>query len=206
VPEFTDTNLFDANRFAGYDRVETGPRVSYGLRGQLQMEGDKYIDWLFGQHYRAETDRNFPFSNDLDDHFSDYVGKVGIAYLPFDVAYRFRLDRETLSAKRNEVDATVNYERLLLSGTYISLQNDPVLATREELAGAASLALDDRWTWGIGGRQDLELDQITAASTSLTFKNECTYLSGVLGREYTRDRDVKPTTTFLFRVAFKNLE
>ena len=34
VPEFTDTNLFSEDRFAGYDRVETGPRVNYGLRGQ----------------------------------------------------------------------------------------------------------------------------------------------------------------------------
>lgn len=206
VPEFTDTNLFSANRFAGYDRVETGPRVSYGLRGHAQLFSDKYIDWLFGQHYRVETDRNFPFSNDLTDHFSDYVGKLGIAYLPIDLAYRFRLDREDLAPKRNELDASVNYYPVTLSATYLSLSNDPVLATKEELTGTATLNLTKEWQWMITSRRDLELDQITSVNTGLTFKNECTYMTGVLGKEYTRDRDVKPTTTFLFRIALKNLE
>ncbi|MFW0777722.1 MAG: LPS-assembly protein LptD [Rickettsiales bacterium] len=206
VPEFTDSNLFDSNRFSGYDRIESGPRVSYGMRGQAQLFSDKYIDWLFGQHYRVDTDRNFPFSNDLDDHFSDYVGKVGIAYLPFDVSYRFRLDKETLSAKRNEVDASFSYNPVTLTTAYLSLKNDPVLATREEIYGRAAVWLTDQWQWDVRGRRDLNLDQITSASTSLTFKNECTFFTGVLGKEYTRDRDVKPTTSFLFRIALKNLE
>lgn len=206
VPEFTDSNLFSANRFAGYDRIESGPRMSYGMRGQAQFYSDKYVDWVFGQHYRMEADRNFPFSNDLDDHFSDYVGKIAMHYMPFDVAYRFRLDKEDLTAKRSEVDASANYYPLTLSGSYLSLTNDPILANKEEIYGAAGLNLTPEWQWTVGGRYDLELEQITSTSTGLIFKNECTYFTSVLGREYTRDRDVKPTTSFIFRVSLKNLE
>ena len=31
--EFSDDNLFDDNHFSGYDRVEGGARVNYGVRG-----------------------------------------------------------------------------------------------------------------------------------------------------------------------------
>jgi len=206
VPEFTDTNLFSDNRFAGYDRIENGPRMSYGLRGQTQFFTDKYVDWLIGQHYRMEADRNFPFSNDLNDHFSDYVGKLAMHYLPFDIAYRFRLDKENLAAKRNEVDASVNYYPVTLTGSYLSLKNDPVLATKEEISGAATVNLTEQWAWTTGSRYDMELAQISSVNTGLTFKNECTYFTSVLGKEFIRDRDVKPTTTFLFRISLKNLE
>ncbi len=94
VPEFTDTNLFSDDRFAGLDRIETGPRLSYGLRGQAQVFSDKYIDWLVGQHYRVDSDPNFPIATNPDSHFSDYVGKVGVTYQPVTLAYRFRLDKD----------------------------------------------------------------------------------------------------------------
>lgn len=205
VPEFTDINLFSENRFAGYDRVENGPRASYGLRGQAQF-GSKYIDWLVGQHYRIDNDRSFPFSNDLGSHSSDYVGKIGVDYKPIYVAYRTRLDRETLAPKRNEVDATLNSEYVTMSGSYLSLRNDPVLDTKEEIVGTLGLNATENWTLFINGRRDLKLNQITSTALGLTFKNECTNITGLVGKEYTRDRDVKPDTTFLFRIALKNLE
>ncbi|MCE2927615.1 MAG: LPS assembly protein LptD [Rickettsiales bacterium] len=206
VPEFTDTNLFEANRFAGYDRIETGTRVSYGLRSQLQFAEGYVVDGLIGQHYRGETDRNFPFSNDLDSHFSDYVGKLGVSLAPFDIAYRFRLDKDDFSPQRNEVDANFFYRRLSLTGNYLMLNDDPILSDKEEISGTATLGLTSEWQWFVTSRRDIETDFTSAASTGLTFKNECTYFTTVIGREFTRDRDIEPTTTFLFRIALKNLE
>ena len=206
VPEFTDTNLFDANRFTGYDRVETGPRLSYGLRSQFQFADGAAIHGLIGQHYRTQADRNFPFSNDLNDKLSDYVGKVGLDAAPFTVAYRFRLDKETLSPQRHEVDSALTYGPLTLSGNYLMLSNDPILANKEEISGTGVVNLTDEWQWFVTSRRDIETSFTPSASTGITFKNECTYITTMIGREFTRDRDIEPTTTFLFRIALKNLE
>ncbi len=205
VPEFTDTNLFSHNRFAGYDRIESGPRISYGLRGQAQVMGNKYVDWLFGQHYRMVTDQNFPFSNELVSHFSDYVGKIGVAVSPFNVAYRFRLDKDELSPKRSEVDASFSYYPLTVSAAYLSLKNDPVLASKEQIIGTATVNLTEHWAWNATGNRDLLLDHLVSVATGLTYADECTNVSGIVGREFTRDRDIEPSTTFLFRIALKNL-
>ncbi len=205
VPEFTDTNLFAKNRFAGYDRIEDGPRMSYGMRGQAQFYEDKYVDWMFGQHYRVGNDRDFPFSNELASHFSDYVGKVGLTYQPFGIAYRFRLDKDEFTPKRSEVDGYFNMYPVSAYVSYLSLTNDPILSTKEEIYGGTSINLSKKWILSLQGRQDLELDQVTSTSAGLTYANECTNIVTTIGREYTQDRDIKSSTTFLVRVMLKNL-
>lgn len=206
LPEFTDTNLFSSERFAGLDRVETGPRLSYGMRGQAQLYTDKFIDWLLGQQYRVNNDPNFPISNDLSSHFSDYVGKVGIAYDPFSFAYRFRVDKDNLSSSRSEFDAGYNYYPLSMSASYLSLQNDPILANTEIITGATTLNLTRQWSWTVGGTRDLRLDQTLTTYTGLGFKNECVNVTTMVGKDYTSLLDIKPSLTFWFKVSLKNLD
>ena len=206
VPEFTDSNLFSTDRFAGLDRIESGPRVAYGLRGQAQIHQDKYVDWLVGQAWRMENDQNFPLSNDTESHFSDYVGKVGLAYQPFALAYRFRLDRENLTMRRSEVDGSVNYYPIMLALSYVQLKNDPILANKENIGASLAVNLTHEWTWHTSASADLDLNETTSAATGLTYKNECTEIVTLLGREYVRDRDFEPSTNFLFRISLKNLE
>jgi LPS-assembly protein len=206
VPEFNASNLFNPNRFSGYDRVETGAQMSYGLRGQAQIYSNKYIDWLFGQHYHRDTASNFPFSNDKDSNFSDFVGKIGLNYDPFSIAYRVRLDKDSLAFNQNEVTGTINYYPVVISTSYLSLKNDPTLQNKEEIAGSLGINLTKEWIWGVSAIKDLELGNLTSASTSLTFSNECISIINSFGRNYTFDRDIKPATTFTFRVSFKNLD
>ena len=204
VPEFTDSNLFSNNRFAGYDRIEQGPRMSYGLRGLVNYRM-AYIDGLIGQNYRARADRNFPFSNDIDDHLSDYVGRIGLQFNPFYVAYRFRMDKETLTQQRKEVDLRYNGTRVSLMASYVSLENDPILASREEIVGSGYVTLTDNWLVGMTARQDLLIGQITNVGGEIVYKNECVSVSNMISREYTRDRDIKPNTSYLLRLSLKNL-
>lgn len=206
VPEFNTSNLFSPDRYAGYDRVETGSQVSYGLRGQAQFANSQYVDWLFGQHYSRNNINNFPYTNNSDSDFSDYVGKVGIYYDPFSITYRTRLDKDTLAFNQNEVSGGLNYYPVTLSTSYLSLKNDPTLQNKEEISGSFGVNLTKQWNWGVGATKDLQLGSLSSASTSLTFSNECLYVTNSFGRNYTFDRDIKPSTTYMFRVSFKNLD
>ncbi len=205
VPEFNDTNLFDNNRFAGYDRLETGTRASYGVRGLVNID-KAYFDGLFGQHYRVKEDPSFPFSNDPYDKLSDYVGKLGVHYMPFYLAYRFRLDKQDLAPHRNEIDISYAARRFSLGATYLSIQDDPIFATREELSSYGSVNVTSNWTVKLSARNDLQINQMTGMGGEIIYNNECLNISNVINREFTRDRDVKPSTDFLVRVSFKNLD
>ncbi len=206
VPEFNASNLFDPNRFAGYDRVQTGSQVSYGLRGQAQIYSNKYIDWLVGQNYHSDTDSNFPFSNDPTSHLSDYVGGVSFAYDPVTLTYRTRIDKNSLAMNQNAVDASFNYYPVSLSGSYLKLKNDPTLQNKEEISGATAINLTKKWQWGVAARRDIQLGLMTGVSSSLLYQNECVAILGSLGKEYTKDRDIKPATNFMLTVSFKNLD
>jgi LPS-assembly protein len=205
VPEFNASNLFSPNRFAGYDRVETGAQMSYGLRGQAQIFSNKYIDWLVGQHYRRNTSNNFPYTNNSTSNLSDYVGKIDVYYDPFTISYRTRLDKDSLAFNQNEVTGSMNYYPVTLATSYLSLKNDPTLQNKEEISGVFGVNLTKEWIWGAGATRDLELGRLSSTSTSLTFQNECFYVTNSFGRNYTFDRDVKPSTTYMFRVSLKNL-
>ncbi len=204
VPEFSDGNLFVNNRFSGYDRIEHGPRASYGMRAMASYRR-LYFDGLLGQHYRMQEDRNFPFSNDLNDHFSDYVGKAGVQWKGLYLAYRFRLDKENLNARRREVDMSYSGQRLQMSAAYLSLKNDPILASREEFSAVTNVAVNKNWLLGVNFRKDLEIDQITNVGGQLLYKNECVGISYIVSREFTRDREIKPSTKYLITVSLKNL-
>lgn len=211
VPEFTDSNLFSDNRFAGYDRIETGPRVSYGIRSQLYFNGSNaYMQGLFGQAWRLDDDPLFPFSNTLDSHFSDYVGMVGVGMpigpTPVDISYRFRLDRESLDAKRSEVAAGTTYGPVSVGLNFLEIRNDPILASQRSITGGSSLRLNDNWTLSLGGNYDLLREDAIGISTGLTYQNECIALIAGVNRDLTSDRDFRQSTSVNFQVLLRNLE
>jgi LPS-assembly protein len=206
LPDFTDSNLFSSDRFAGYDRVENGGRVSYGMRAQAQVFNDKFIDGLLGQQYRVVNDPNFPISNDPTSHFSDYVGKVGVTYDPINLAYRFRLDKDNLTANRSEIDLGYNRYPFTLNTSYLSLKDDPVLSNREVITGSGAINLTREWSLTGNGSRDLQLGKPVTTYGGVAYKNECVNVTSMLGKDYTHLLDIKPSLTFWFRVTLKNLD
>ncbi len=206
IPEFNDANLFDGNRFAGYDRIETGPRFNYGIQGLWQFADTRNLDFLFGQHYRSDEENPFPFNNDLTENQSDYVGRLALTWdTHFSTAYRFRLDKESLAPKRSEVNGLVNFDPVFFQVDYLNLNNDPFLDNREEVVATGSVAVTDYWTLFAGTRRDLQESQQTAANAGFKYTDECFNLYGNLSRSLIRDRDIEPSTSFVVRVELESL-
>jgi len=53
--DFNDTDLFTRNRFAGYDLVDSGQRIDYGLQGAWHIDSGQSLTFLAGQSYRFEN-------------------------------------------------------------------------------------------------------------------------------------------------------
>ena len=105
--EFRDSDLFRADRLQGYDLLDTGQRVDYGLNlGAYTGNGGSYR-MLIGQSYRAETNPFMPPGSGADQRLSDLVGRVTLSPSSYlDLIYRFRLDKDTLSNRLQEVSLT----------------------------------------------------------------------------------------------------
>ncbi len=58
--EFDDTDLFVPNRFTGYDLVDTGQRVDYGLRGGIYADNGASMRFLVGPKLRVPDRPGIP--------------------------------------------------------------------------------------------------------------------------------------------------
>lgn len=209
--EFSDDNLFNSNRFTGYDRVENGPRVNYGVRGRVHDYKYGDVDMVVGQNYRAKKDRSFDARSGLEDNFSDYVGRIGYQKEIFDIAYRFRMDKDSLALNRNAVSAGLNFSPLRFDMDYISVDEDfdPNVDLSEEnreiMLASSSLDITKKWTVSGSGHRNLEDGEWVSTKADLLYKGDCVDVGVAWFREFTRDRDIRPNTTLSLQVSLKNL-
>lgn len=214
--EFDDTNLFAANRFSGRDRVEGGPRVSYALHSGIFGLSGGFSSFTIGQSYRVTKEKDFGEGSGLEDHFSDIVGRVRIAPTRFlDALYRFRLDKDDLSPTRNELQATAGVPLFRVSLNYLFIEQQTItdfvstsdeFKDREELSVGLASQISKLWSIGMSTRHDLEEDGGSLNRNAyLQYEDECFTFRADFTRNFTRDRDVRPSDTILFRFALKTL-
>ena len=209
--EFDEVNLFNVNRFPGYDRVEGGLRVNYGLRMGVFGFGGGRSEVMIGQTWRARDDSTFGPETGLDGNFSDYVGRVLVSPTNyFDMAVRFRVDREDFTIRRNELSLGIGPEEYRFDTSYVQLKDSPAdvvdtTGEREQIAFAASIKPLESWTVRAAWRQDLTGEGTINYGGTLVYENECVQFTGQLERRFTDDGFNVPETIFLFSVRLKTL-
>jgi LPS-assembly protein len=198
------------DRFPGYDRVDSGQRVDYGLSGGIYGDHGGSTRFLVGESYRFQKTGPFPAGSGLTTQRSDVVGRISVSPQPYlDLVYRFRLDSQTLASRRQEVDATGGPQSLRLKLGFIDIAQDPLVPDvekRRQITGQAVAALTQYWSVAVFGTRDIGTTTTTLNSgIATTYRDECVTFSAALTHTGTRDRDVVPGTTILFSVIFKNL-
>lgn len=220
--DLEDSNLFALNRFSGYDRWEDSSRITYG--GEWNYTRPKLdIRAIVGQSYRLSTEPTIlPPGTGLSDRFSDYVGRVSVRYGSFfEVTERFRLDKDNLAVRRNEVDATVGSHTTFFEVGYLKLHRE-IDTSIEDLRDMSEIRLGARVQiaryWSIFGSTvvDLTTKKEDPTSTSdgyqpvrdrvgLLYENECMSLGITWRKDYEQTGDAKRGSTFSLRLALKNL-
>ena len=208
--EFDDTNLFTANRFVGFDRVEGGPRVNYGVKWGVFGGTHGSTTLVIGQSYRFKTDDTFEQGSGLEDNASDVVAKLHVAPgSHLDIMYRTQLDDDNLEARRNELNLRLGPSALRLSADYLFFngQQSSGFPDREEINFALNAQLTRRWRSKVSVVNDLDNEDggLRSAGLSLTYEDECFVFSASAKRTFFQDRDLRPTDSVLLRLTFKTL-
>ena len=208
--ELDDTNVLSLNRHSGYDRNDTGSRVSYGLNWSAYGEKTGRVSAFVAQTYNVKAEENF--QHDKEDNFSDYVGRIYAApheYLDFN--YRFRLDKESYELNYSEFSLQAGPPILNTHIAYIYLQEDANAAIqgydeRKELYTALGSQLTRDWSINIYNRQDLTTDGGSLEYGGyLTYEDECLKLITNLRRNNSNDPDYEGGFEINFTFVLKTL-
>lgn len=179
---FDDTNVLDLDRYAGYDRNDTGSRVSYGLNWSSYGDIFGRTSAFVAQSYEKKKDSDFmnALDNKKKSHASDLVGRVNAEpnqYL--NLNYRFRLDKENLDAKYSEFSADAGPSFLRFNVSYIFLEgnthyNDRY-SERKELYTSVKAKLTQFWSIKIYNLQDMTPKSRGSLEHggSLVYEDEC---------------------------------
>ena len=220
--DLEDSNLFALNRFPGYDRVEDRPRVTYGFDWEYTRPNWR-ISSTVGQSYRLNNRASIlPDGTGLSERVSDFVGRTEIRYKDFvKLTHRFRLDKDNLAVRRNEIDATVGSSRTYAEVGYLRLNRDisPTiedLRDREELRVAARVAFARYWSVfgaGVFNLTDRAEDPSFSSDgfdpirtrLGLAYRDDCLEMGVTWRRDYLDQGDARRGNTFQLYFALRNL-
>ena len=232
--DYDDSLLFRPDRLAGYDVVDTGQRVDYGLKlGLYDNTGGSYRA-LIGQSYRAEVNPFLPPGSGAFDRLSDVVGRVVLepsSYL--DLIYRFRLDSTNFAYHEQQASMTTGPNNLRVGATFIlipaQVPSDVVTnpttgqsvlyGKQEQLTFTATAKLTRYWslqgseTINLSGSSNIVNGVTTPessnsslyASLSAIYQDECMAFVGAITQSGITNGAVTPGYSVLFSIVLKNI-
>lgn len=214
---FDATNLFDRDKFSGYDRIEGGTRANLGFRYTGALGNGYALRAIAGQSFHLGGLNSFATddlvkagaNSGLETDSSDYVAMVGIdAPSGLTASLSGRLDESNFDLRR--ADATVGYQGIFwqTAVTYTSIQAQPLYGStsdQDEIQTAAAYKFADYWSVFGSVTYDLNSNIITRNGVGLTYDDRDTIFSLVYKEERDTDQSVANDWSIGARISFRTL-
>ena len=182
---FDTTNLFERDKFSGFDRVEGGTRANIGFRYSASFQNGRSIDVIAGQSFHIDGQNSFAqrdlvnagLESGLETKHSDYVASINLNSgngLTLGASGRF--DEKNADLRRAEVGARYIDPVVALSSSYIFTDAQPnygFATDRHEARGSASLRLTDYWRVFGGANYDIDNNVLFSKSVGVSYDDSC---------------------------------
>jgi LPS-assembly protein len=186
---FDTSNLFEVDKFSGYDRVEGGGRANVGVQATTEFDRGGTVKTVFGQSYQlfglnsfaVQDMTNTGVDSGLQRTASDYVTSVD--YSPnrtYTFSVRSRFDEQTWNVQRFEAEARANFDRWSVSMIYGNYAPQPdlgYLTRREGILGSGSVKVAANWVVTGAARWDLEANKINQYVVGAGYVDDCFVLA-----------------------------
>jgi len=164
----------------------------------------------------------FPNGTGLSDRLSDIVGRTEVRFRDFvSLTARYRLDKNGLAIRRNEIDATIGSRSTYVELGYLRL-NRNIDPTLEDLQDHEEARIGARVQitrfWSAFGSTVIDLTDKSEDPTStadgfdpvrhrlgVQYEDDCLRLGFTWRRTYQDTGDAKAGNSFVLSLAFKNL-
>lgn len=172
--DFDETNLFEPNKFSGFDLYEGGQRMNVGVRTSVDWGSGRNARFVVGRSFRADTDPMFPARTSLNQKSSDWVAGAEITPIAGLALYsRVRLDRDTLDLRKIEAGADARLKRGAGYLRYMRQEQDYSGVPREDVEGAGEVFITKRWGVSADAVRDLQSQTWRRRAAGVVYRDEC---------------------------------
>ena len=204
--ELTFSNLFVNDRISGYDRNESGRRVSYGFKSSFFNNLGEF-DFTAGQAFIIKSiKQDVVIRGFAENNKSNIVGMAsyrGKKY--FSMSYSFQLDQANYRNDINQVVTNFNYKKFNLNADYLLIRHTSIYSTRKEQATIApSFELPNKWKIKISTTRDFVEKRNIQRGIEILREGCCSDF-GFSIIERNPSNLTKPQKTFNLNFTFKNL-
>ncbi len=215
---FDDTNLFEINKYSGYDRVEGGSRANVGITYTAAINGAGLFQAVVGQSYNLFGKNSFAYGDmantglesGLDTDASDYVARF--SYSPtknLELVSRFRFDQSSFAMQRFELQGRAEVDRLGVSATYGRYEAQPLLGyydRREGVYATASYRVTDNWSVKGAVRYNIGQSEFDYTLVGLSYIDDCFTLALNYITDYTvNGPNGEPENKVMLRLGLRTL-
>jgi LPS-assembly protein len=172
--DFDETNLFEPNKFTGFDLYEGGQRMNLGVRTSVDWGEGRNARFIVGRSFRAEPDPMFPARTSLNQKSSDWVAGAEITPVAGLALYsRVRLDRDTLDLRKIEAGVDARLSRGAGYLRYMKQDQDYSGVPREDIEGAGEVFVTKRWGVSADAIRDLQTQTWRRRAAGVVYRDEC---------------------------------
>ncbi|KQV63951.1 LPS-assembly protein LptD [Rhizobium sp. Root1220] len=183
---FDATNLFDRDKFSGYDRIEGGTRANIGFQYTGTFDNGYKLHGIFGQSFQLAGKNSFDSpdlvnvgaDSGLEHTRSDYVGLGGIETPQgFAFAASYRLDEKDLDFRRGDLTAGFQTDKFQSQLLYTHIAAQPAYGfadDNDEIQSKATVKFKEYWSVFGGIAWDLNNNVVSRRSVGLSYEDECT--------------------------------
>jgi LPS-assembly protein len=214
---FDTTNLFERDKFSGYDRVEGGTRANAGFRYSGSFKNGASIDIVAGQSFQLAGQNSFAqrdlvnagLESGLETDRSDYVISASVNNsngLLVGVGGRF--DESNLAFRRGEVSARYVNPLFGEAMSYVFIDVQPQYAyetRRHEVNASTSVKLSDRWRGFASMSFDIEEANLYQRGIGLAYDDSCFSFSVAYTESENRYTGDATETAVMFRLGLRTI-
>lgn len=188
--DFSDIDLFSETRYTGYDRIEAGSRLNYGLKWSAYDNVGRSISFLVGQSHKYSDRNEVDLFSGIYEKDSDVVGRFQVNDGRFiSLAYAFRVDKSNYRFNRSDVTLGLGNDPLRLNVSYLYTKDrmkEVDRGIRESFEYALTSKLTQNWSLNFAQTLDLKSKGKKATSTKISarYENECFALEFSFTKDY----------------------
>ncbi len=137
--ELTVNNIFNSDRIAGYDRNESGERISYGAKTAMFNNLGQFELSLAQSYLVSNQEQDVVIRGFNENNKSNIVGQFSYQYPKyFNFDYIFQLNESDYDNEINSLSASFKYKNFTISNNYLLIKKGVVNEARTEQGGLST--------------------------------------------------------------------